>query len=257
MKEGFQDRIDDYLMGRMTDAERADFEVEVANDNELKEQTIFVETVRQALESRNEKLAAIEDWESERKMMHQYSAKVAADCRVQNAQQKTYASMPAPSSGIVGRPRRKKWIFWTSGIAAMLIVGVFVIRAFVADNHRQDAQYAQAECVAIDDNSEYDAIKLKIKQQQYCEAMSMIKTEALILQHDSVLLTDNRSFGNNATDANLQSFKEKQDELKWLQAVVFVEMGRKDDALLLLNELRQGEGNFKLQADSLYYAVMQ
>ena len=63
MKIGIQDRIDNYLMHRMSDEERLAFESEVKKNIELQEQLSFTEIVRQALNSRNDKLAKMREWE--------------------------------------------------------------------------------------------------------------------------------------------------------------------------------------------------
>lgn len=65
MKIEFQDRIDEYLLDRMSDEERKSFESDAAEDAELKEQLQFTETVQQATKSRNEKLAAMEEWKDD------------------------------------------------------------------------------------------------------------------------------------------------------------------------------------------------
>ena len=52
MKIEFQDRIDDYLLDRMSDEQRNSFESDAAKDAELKEQLQFTETVQQATKSR-------------------------------------------------------------------------------------------------------------------------------------------------------------------------------------------------------------
>ena len=41
MKTDFQDRIDEYILGRMTDEEKAQFEAEVNQDESKREQLEF------------------------------------------------------------------------------------------------------------------------------------------------------------------------------------------------------------------------
>ena len=55
----FQDRIDNYLLGRMSEADKEAFLQEVEQDNEKKEQLEFTRNVKEAVCSREEKLRAL------------------------------------------------------------------------------------------------------------------------------------------------------------------------------------------------------
>ena len=57
MSRDFQDKIDDYVLGRMSVEERADFEKEVDQDEEKREQLEFTRNVKNAISSRQDKLA--------------------------------------------------------------------------------------------------------------------------------------------------------------------------------------------------------
>ena len=59
MDEKFQDRIDNYLLNRMDDAEKTEFLREVEQDKEKKEQLEFTQNVKDAIRSREEKLQAL------------------------------------------------------------------------------------------------------------------------------------------------------------------------------------------------------
>lgn len=64
MKINFQDRIDDYLLARMYDAERNSFESDAAEHTGLQEQLQFTQSVQQATRSQNEKFKKILYWMS-------------------------------------------------------------------------------------------------------------------------------------------------------------------------------------------------
>lgn len=49
MKKEYQDRIDDYLLNRMSETERHAFERELECDEELCDQLMFTKAVQQAL----------------------------------------------------------------------------------------------------------------------------------------------------------------------------------------------------------------
>ena len=65
MKIEYQDHIDDYLLGRMSDEDSKVFEQELKNDDELREQMEFTKDVQTATKSRNEKLAKMREWEDD------------------------------------------------------------------------------------------------------------------------------------------------------------------------------------------------
>lgn len=55
MKKTYQDKIDDYLLDRMTEDERQAFEEEIENNMELREQLKFTEMVQRALKNKDGK----------------------------------------------------------------------------------------------------------------------------------------------------------------------------------------------------------
>ena len=65
MKEEYQDKIDDYLLDRMSEEERRAFAGEVAENDELREQLEYSRSVQSAMKSRGEKLAAMQKWEDD------------------------------------------------------------------------------------------------------------------------------------------------------------------------------------------------
>ena len=72
MDEKFQDRIDNYLLNRMDDAEKMEFLREVEQDEEKKEQLEFTQDVKDSIRSREEKLQVLKrfqrQYEQERKI---------------------------------------------------------------------------------------------------------------------------------------------------------------------------------------------
>ena len=131
MKIDFQDRIDDYLLDRMSDEERKSFESDAAEDAELKEQLQFTETVQQATKSRNEKLAAMAEWKDDYEWEEDWV--VAASDAEYRATGSGYDYCPTPTieeSRSMPRSSGRRIFYWISGIAAVLIVGVFVFNLY-------------------------------------------------------------------------------------------------------------------------------
>lgn len=60
--EDIQDTIDNYLLGRISNAEVKEFEQEMASDNAVREQFLFTQMVKHELSDRNEKLRSVQQW---------------------------------------------------------------------------------------------------------------------------------------------------------------------------------------------------
>ena len=66
MKIDFQEKIDNYVLGKMSAEDRDKFEKEVSQDKEKQEQLKLTQNVSTAIKSRNEKLTMMQKWEQER-----------------------------------------------------------------------------------------------------------------------------------------------------------------------------------------------
>ena len=66
MKIDFQEKIDDYVLGKMSAEDRDKFEKEVSRDIEKQEQLKLTQNVSTAIKSRNEKLVMMQEWEQKR-----------------------------------------------------------------------------------------------------------------------------------------------------------------------------------------------
>lgn len=129
MDEKFQDRIDDYLLNRMDDAEKTNFLREVEQDEEKKEQLEFTRKVKASICSREEKLRALaqlqQQYEEERK---------SVALRPTGTERTACYSTPYETASKPMRPKNRKWL-WISGVAAVLVVGFFAIKPmFVYDS---------------------------------------------------------------------------------------------------------------------------
>ena len=122
MNELFQDKIDDYLLGRMTDAAREAFVKEVEQDEEKKEQLELTRNVRDCICSREEKLRAMtgfrQRYESERRPA------VMMATGTEDAECSRYCMKASP------KPvwsRRRVWL-WGTGVAAVFAAVFFSVR---------------------------------------------------------------------------------------------------------------------------------
>ena len=123
MDEKFQDRIDNYLLNRMDDAEKTEFLREVEQDKEKKEQLEFTQEVKDAIRSREKKLQALKQFQQQYEHERQTAAyRVAGtECAA--------CDCPVPEVAATKPVRAKKNIWlWISCLAAVLVVGFFAIK---------------------------------------------------------------------------------------------------------------------------------
>lgn len=97
MDNNFQDKIDEFLLhgDSMTEEEKANFMNEKDGDAEKMEQFEFTQAVKNAMVSRAEKLKAMEDFQRN-----------------------------------LNKRRRRKFVLWTSSIAAVMVVGFVIVDMF-------------------------------------------------------------------------------------------------------------------------------
>lgn len=128
MKKDFQDRIDEYILGRMTDEEKAQFEAEVNQDESKREQLEFTRNLKGAISSREDKMAKL------KMMQRMYDCErqqVAASMRATGTDDCQYSH--APQYIEKKKPSKRIWV-WVSGIAAVLVIGLLVVNPFGSDS---------------------------------------------------------------------------------------------------------------------------
>lgn len=138
MDRDFQDKIDEYLLDRMSDEDRTRFEAEVDEDIQKKEQLEFTRNVKDAINSRQKKLNELEVmsmlYDRQRRNVSSYNmceealpSAVGADC-----------SMPSQESGSVKKRSAKRIWLWLSGTAALLATCIFVFNVYTYNSDTQD-----------------------------------------------------------------------------------------------------------------------
>lgn len=251
MKIDYQDRIDEYLLNRMTDEERSTFEQDVNHDEELLDQLSFTKDVQQIVIRRNEMLDKMLQWEEE-DMLEDGDAEVAE----YRATGSGYNYCPAPlreEKRPIAHSSSRRVIYWLSGIAAVFVAGFFLFQNLyvndTADNYMSSMQMNEVTLRAGSDDSE---LNLLLNQKKYEEALSQIENKSSTLKNDSIALAQDLTKDDEQKEYDFMIIKDKQDELKWLKAYTLLCMNQKDMALKVLNELRSTEGYYQMSADSLY-----
>ena len=122
MDEMFQDRIDNYLLNRMDDDEKTEFLCEVEQDEEKKEQLEFTQDVKDCIRSREEKLQALKQFQRQ----YEQERKTAAYRATGTERAACYCPAPEVAAIEPVRSKKKTWL-WVSCVAAVLVVGFFVV----------------------------------------------------------------------------------------------------------------------------------
>lgn len=254
MKIEFQDRIDNYLLDRLSDDERKSFESDAAENAELKEQLQFTETVQQATKSRNEKLAAMEEWKDDYVWEDERVAAASAAEYRPTGSGYDYCPAPTTESRRVGNSSPfKKIFYWASGIAAVFVVGFFLIQnLYVANSPNEYMSSPRMNDMTIRAGSDNSEIELLLSQKKYDDALDLIEEKYLAVQDDSLDIVQNESIDAERKEYDMQIVKDKQDELKWLKAHALLGLSQQETALRILDELRNEEGYYQMAADSLY-----
>ena len=255
MKIDFQDKIDDYLLGRMTDGERSSFEQQMNQDEELKEQVEFTRNVMTATKSRNEKLRKMEAWGDDYQWQHKR--------RVAAAQYRPTGSgyEATASAGMVTRSAptqsSRKWIYWVSGIAALFVVGFFLTQTmFVSKSPRmvkQQGAFGSDYTDTFRGGTSFSEIEELIEKRNFTEALAQIEQKRIYLDKETEELSAISNAERREYDALL--IKNKQDDLKWLKIYALIGLNRKAEAIMLLEELRSTDGSYRMAADSLYNSL--
>lgn len=229
-----QDRIDRYLLGQMSSEECQAFEREMQEDAELKNQVEFTRNLQTAITSRGKKLDKIALWEHE-----------AEESPVQEVSAKA-------------KPQWLKLLYWSSGIAAVLIAGI--IFTTLTGRHSvgltgQDQQPLDGDGMVYRGGSDHSDIVDLIEQGSYDKALEKIEAEGDDIQKEMMSI----SAAESSEDAEYQYLvlQAELDALKWLEVKALLGLGDKDAAKAVLNQLRQKEGEYQAQADSLYNSLME
>lgn len=238
MKFDYQDKIDDYLLNRMPEEERLAFEKEVCENAELREQLEYTRSVREAVTSRSEMLAAMHEWENDYQWENE---------RVALAHTASEAS----------RPAKKRLVYWISGVAAVFVVGLFLLLRPAGSPSVSNPNPDVILGDSYRGGKDYSVINDKLQQKDYEEALTYIELEADSIRMDSVEIIKDQTIDKEELEYEMILIKERQDELKWLKVLALIGLNRQEEVLSLLDELRNAECDYKQQADSFYNQINQ
>ena len=235
MKIENQDNIDRYVLGEMSVEERAGFERQVAQDDKLQEQLEFTQHVNTAIKSRNEKLEKMEAWDDD------------------------YIPVSVRACSAKPQKGRKLFLWFSSiaGIAVLLVFGYF-LWAPIGSSSGDIYKVPQMSVDNYRGNNSLQQIAGLINQKDYEDALAAIEVEEKSLSVREEELSDSVSLDAMSEEETEALSYEKnllasmKYDLNWLKANALLGVGRKKEAIVLLEELKTEEGEYRAQADSLY-----
>ena len=255
MKIEFQERIDNYLMNKMSDEERMSFEADLANDEELKEQMEFTRNVQRAMKSRGEKLAAMAEWKDDYSW-EENSEEPATEYRPTG---RGYDASPSTSENDTNssHPSWRRMLYWISGIAAVFIVGLFLFHNLNVSDGSGNLSPISIDNTTFRSGNDYSEIEQLLNQKKYEEAIVQIDREIMALRDDSTRIRKDTSLDDERMEYKMQEVKLNFEDLNWMKAHALLGSGQQKDALILLDKLRQTDGYYQMAADSLYNSLMK
>ncbi|MCD7721130.1 MAG: hypothetical protein LUI09_02765 [Prevotellaceae bacterium] len=266
MNTDYQDYIDDYLLGRMTDEERLRFERMLDEDSELREALRLTRMVSEELKTEAELRERMRRWDKE--MDEQEKPKQKERLKVKR-EMPSGVLMAAPvedtalydvsldGQGSVPRPepklfapkkRRRRWQ-WLGGIAAVLVVGLVISTLVVGRRGSVSAPEPEAALRGSDDLEE---IRLLMEAGKWEEALAQIDGDMLEARDG---LENVCAAEGEEEDYAREECKLRLSLLSWLKVQALLGLGRKDEALQLLDSLAHSDDEDASRADSLYLYI--
>lgn len=273
MRLEYQDNIDMYLLGRMSDEEYIAFEAKCAENSELKEQLELTRDVKVAITDRSKMLTKIQEWD------YEYDADKKKD--------------------------KKAWMYWLYGTAAVLMAAFFLVPTRQTSETEEYIEVASAnqeskdvtiidnelnnttekivtdQLLAQNNEDKQDVTGSDVKQEkdkvfsfglpEFKERnprgqdveeleLSKIKEEIRGVEQNILKLHQQLKDGKISKDfhdSSISLLKYQRDNLLWREARSLIETNRSNEALVILEELRGEKGPFRDKADSLYNEIIQ
>ncbi len=230
MNIDIQDKIDMYLMGQMSGKEREAFEREIQQDAELKDQVEFTRNIQAAIKSRGKKLDKMALWERE----------------VEDFSEQSTAGK--------AKPQWMKLLYWSSGIAAVLVLGIVFTTLMVPGPANPPGQEPGYNGAVYRGGGDYAGIDSLLTQGRYDKALELVKAEEDKIRQEMTSISTEES-GEKA-EYEVLVLQGELEKLQWLEVKALMGLGDNDAAKAILNQLKQSDGEYQSQADSLYNSLM-
>ena len=287
INEEYQVGIDRYVLNRMTDEERKAFEQEMEQNAELKEQAEFTMQVKQVLSDREEFRAMLDKWEQEK--MDEESCLVYAEPDDSFFGNGDFSMPPFDSSPRISL----KPILW--GIAAVAVLAIIVPSVFLLmPKPDAKMEMAKSDMEPLGGTigeqiraGHYELALAIIEKEEESLRPKQGKEHGFFPEDDELMkqraprASNGPKTPNEPKAGNSPSFKgrkpealrppkketepepqyaqasreERLIELKWLKVHALLGLGKTEEALALLEEIRKEPGVYRMKADSLYNVI--
>lgn len=211
-----KDRIDNYILGRMSNEERQAFEKEMSVNSELQEKVALHRDIVRAMRIERDK---------------EYLQSLERDIKMQKITER----------------RRRTFAMRISSIAAAacLVLGVFVH----FDTQSDYRQYGLGIELAISRGGGYsNKAAVAINEGHYDEALSLIaEGEAKPFVCDDT--------NPEIVEAERDEYQREQDELQWYKTVAYMRMGKYIKAKKLLKQITLSDNEYKDEAQAALDAL--
>ena len=248
MNNDYQDKIDRYLLGKMSEAEALDFEKDIRNDKDFNEQFEFTKNVKDVIVARSKRLAQINEW----KEAYEAKKNTEGECRPTGSGYE-YSIKPKTEIKLEPRTSTRRYLYWISGIAAIFVVGFFVISPIFFEKGGTPDQSISVNVNSLRSTEGNSGIAKIINEGNYGLALEKINEKENELESDIMQTEQEKDKIDGEEYAYLKEVYEIQkDELNLLKAYALFGLKRKEEAMSILDGMRQRDSKFKAQADSLY-----
>jgi hypothetical protein len=250
-----QDKIDAYLRGEMSEAERCKFEEKLKNDAATFDEILLTNDIISALEDRKHKLECIQNWQEaiDEESELEYASQIFEyDVKERNTTEPKYCAAPTQT-----KARNHKVWYWVTGIgiAACLAVGIFITYPTGDQYDMTSSPYSMPE---FNDEQAYRGgstvvkdIDLLINAKQYHDALAKIE-EA---ENDYASIISNIAVVEVATEEQEYEKSLAEDELYsivWRKINVLLALEKKDEAITILQYYRYQPGIYQTEANQLW-----
>ena len=149
----------------------------------------------------------------------------------------------------------RSYLYWISGAAAIFVAGFFLFSTFYVDKKELLYSPMQMENEAVRSGSDYAKIEQLLVNKDYQQALMLTEQQENDIAEQRIQTDSIRDEEKRAYDQML--IRTKAEELCLLKVYALTGLGRREEALLLLDELRNKESDYKGQADSLYQLMSE
>ena len=271
MRLEYQDSIDRYLMNRMSDEERTLFETKCATDPEMQEQLEHTRNVKEVISERSKMLERIQEWDED----YDEEKKVAS----RKKRAAIYWSSGIAAAFVIGYflfPAANNSESERMGNVISMNTDNQEVSLTGNSNDSIEADNEHEKLLAknepIEKNEEKSPNKLggdpvlsfsedkvftlgQEIEDDFKKELERVDGEIRAVTEKQSQLTQKLKSGEisqSVYDSRMYMLKFQKDKLCWQKSHTLIKLNRINEAIALLNEIRNEDGVFQSKADSLY-----